>query len=122
MWVYTGTSLVNIRDAQEITVDRESADDRRTVFAVAADFGERARVSLARIELVFPTSLVVALGFGTEGPALSPRERAERQARAECDTCLRALADALARGQSYCDLSTLYTPVIRAEEADKFSD
>jgi hypothetical protein len=114
MWVYTGTSLVNIGDAQEITVDRESADDRRTVFVVAVDFGEQTRVSLARIELVYPTSLIVALDSGADGPSLSPRERAEQQARAECDTCLRALAESLASGQAYCDLSTLYTPVIRA--------
>jgi hypothetical protein len=116
MWVYTGTGLVNIRDAHEIAVDRESADDRRTVFVVAAGFGERARVPLARIELVFPTSLVVTLDSGADGPSLSPRERAEQQAYAECDSCLRALANALAAGQFYCDLSTLYTPVIRADE------
>ena len=95
MWVYTGTGLVNIRDAQEIAVDRESADDRRTVFVVAADFGERTRISLARIELVYPNSLIVTLDAGAKGPALSPRERAERQARAECKACLRALANAL---------------------------
>jgi hypothetical protein len=116
MWVYTGTSLVNIGDAQEITIDRESADDRRTVFVVAADFGDRTRVSLARIELVYPTSLIVTLDSGDDGPSLSPRERAEQQARAECDTCLRALSNALASGEAFCDLSTLYPPVIRAND------
>lgn len=112
MWVYTGTSLVNIAGAQEIIVDREIADDRRTVFVVAASFGENPRVPLARIELVYPASLIVTLGQDAEELSLSPRERAERQARAECDACLRALADALESGQSYCNLSGLYTPVL----------
>ena len=112
MWVYTGESLVNIADAQEILIDRQVADDRRTLFVVAADFGEQARVELARVELVQPLSLIVALGEEAQELSLSPRERAERQARTECDACLRALADALASGQSFCDLSGLYTPVI----------
>ena len=115
MWVYTGTSLVNVTDAQEIAVSRENASDRLTVFSVAADFGERAHVPLARIELVFSASLIVALDSNAAAPALSPRERAERQAQAECASCLRALATALAGGESYCDLSGLYTPVFMAD-------
>ena len=113
--MYTGTSLVNVAGAQEITSDRENTSDRLTVFTVAADFGERARVFLARIEVVYAASLVVSLDTGSDSPSLSPRARAERQAHAECDTCLRALAVALRDGQAYCDLSGLYTPVIMAD-------
>ena len=115
MWVYTGTSLVNVREARAITVERENASDRLTVFTVAGDFGEGVRVPLARIELVFPTSLIVALGPDDPGLRLSPREQAERRARGECDACLRALAQALAEGLPFCDLSALYTPLIQAD-------
>ena len=115
MWVYTGTRLVNIAGAQEITTDRENASDRLTVFTVAAGFGEGPRIPLARIELVFATSLIVALDPDEDGLRLSPREQAERRAVAECDACLRALAAALRDGQPYCDLSGLYTPVIQAD-------
>ncbi len=114
MWVYTGAGLVNVSDAQEITVERENASDRLTVFTVAATFGGQPRVPLARIELIFGASLVVSLDAGSEGPSLSPRERAERQARTECDACLHALAAALQAGAAYCDLSGLYTPVLTA--------
>jgi beta-galactosidase len=53
----------------------------------------------------------------TAGQSLSSsRERAEQQARPECDICLRPLANVLASGETYCDLAVLYTPVIRAGE------
>ena len=115
MWVYTGTSLVNIAGAQEIVTDRENSSDRLTAYSVAADFGERARVFLARVEVVFSASLIVSLDAGADEPTLSPRERAERQAQDECAACLNSLAGALAAGQAFCDLSGLYTPVIMAD-------
>ena len=115
MWVYTGASLVNVTEAQTITIERENASDRLTVFTVAAGYGESPQSALARVELIFPSSLIVALDPEEDGPRLSVREQAERQARDECDACLRALADALADGRTYCDLSSLYTPAIRID-------